>query len=45
MHLVRAFGSFLWLWYAVLLGSMPLVVTELIAIVIDLIAAKKFNGA
>ena len=43
-HLGRAFGSFLWLIYAIQLSSTPLIITETIAVIIDLVSAIRFKN-
>ena len=38
LHIVRIIGNMLWLVYAIHISNMPLIVTDAIAIVIDIIA-------
>lgn len=38
LHIVRIIGNMLWLVYAIHISNMPLIITDAIAIVIDIIA-------
>lgn len=42
-HIVRMGGNFLWLVYGIMMGSLPLIITELLFVVIDLYAAIKYK--
>jgi hypothetical protein len=43
LHLLRIVGNILWLWYAILIWNMPLIVADFIALVLDTYGAIKFR--
>jgi Bacterial inner membrane protein len=43
LHLVAILGNILWLIYAISISNIPLIVTDAIAIIIDIVAIYRFG--